>query len=63
MHQSPQKQVPVRRDRHAVYDLLESDALAERRMFRAAQPKARKHAREDEGSYREYVREHRRERG
>jgi hypothetical protein len=62
MHQSPQKQVPLRRDRHAAYDLLETDAMAERRMFRAAQPKARKHARDDDGHEREDFREHRRER-
>jgi hypothetical protein len=62
MHQSPQKQVPVRRDRHVAYDLLETDAVAERRMFRAAQPKARKYARDDDVFDRDNRREHRRER-
>jgi hypothetical protein len=47
MHQSPLKQTTARRDRHVGQDWLELDAEAERRMFRAAQPRARKAAREE----------------
>jgi hypothetical protein len=45
MHQSPLKQPAGRRDKYGVYD--SADAEAERRMFRASQPKARRHSRED----------------
>jgi hypothetical protein len=42
MHQSPQKQWARRRDKPA--DLADTDAEAERRLFRATQPKARRFA-------------------
>jgi hypothetical protein len=46
MHQSPQKQLAGRRDKYGVYD--SADAEAERRMYRASQPKARRHSRDEE---------------
>ena len=46
MHQSPQKQLAGRRDKYGVYD--SADAEAERRMYRSAQPKARRHARDED---------------
>ena len=45
MHQSPQKQLPKRRDKYeAEFDQTEAD----RRLSRGAQPKARKSALRDE---------------
>jgi hypothetical protein len=47
MHQSPLKQFAGRRDKYGVVD--SGDAEAERRMFRASQPKARRHSRDEDG--------------
>jgi hypothetical protein len=44
MHQSPQKQWSRRRDKPANLDLTDTDAEAERRLFKATQPKARRFA-------------------
>jgi hypothetical protein len=44
MHQSPQKEWSRRRDKPADLDLTDTDAEAERRLLRAAQPKARRAA-------------------
>jgi hypothetical protein len=52
MHQSPQKQLPVRREKYAEFD----EAEADRRMYRGAQPKARKFALREE-SQREFRRD------
>ena len=46
MHQSPEKQAPRRRDRYGDQDV--ADAVAERRMPRGAQPKARKNSQRDD---------------
>ena len=46
MHQSPQKQLAGRRDKYGIYDT--TDAEAERRLHRGSQPKARRHARDEE---------------
>ena len=46
MHQSPQKLAPRRRDKYGEYDT--TDAQAERRMFRGAQPRARRFAQRDD---------------
>jgi hypothetical protein len=40
MHQSPLKQLPARREKYAEFD--ETEAEADRRLYRGAQPKARK---------------------
>jgi hypothetical protein len=45
MHQSPQKQLPRRRDK---YDAEFDQAEADRRLYRGAQPKARKFPLRDE---------------
>jgi hypothetical protein len=44
MHQSPQKQLPRQRDKYAEFE----EAPADRRMYRGAQPKARKFALREE---------------
>jgi hypothetical protein len=44
MHQSPEKKLAKRRDKYADLDLTDS---ADRRLYRASQPKARKFAREE----------------
>jgi hypothetical protein len=44
MHQSPQKLLPARREKYAEFD----EAEADRRMYRGAQPKARKSSMRDE---------------
>ncbi|WP_298923977.1 hypothetical protein [uncultured Ramlibacter sp.] len=51
MHQSPEKHPVSRRDKYAGLDA--SDAEAERRSYRASQPKARKFLRRDEEAPRE----------
>jgi hypothetical protein len=52
MHQSPQKQLPARREKYVEFDEGEAD----RRMYRGAQPKARKFSVREE-SQRELRRE------
>jgi hypothetical protein len=52
MHQSPQKQIPTRRDKFADFD----EAQADHRPYRGAHPKARKFSLRDE-SRRELRRE------
>ncbi len=47
MHQSPQKELPGRREKYAEFD--PSDAQAERRLFRCSQPKARKFSLREDG--------------
>jgi hypothetical protein len=44
MHQSPQKLLPARREKYAEFD----EAEADRRLYRGAQPKARKFSFRDE---------------
>jgi hypothetical protein len=46
MHQSPEKKLAKRRDKYVELDL--SDSEAERRLYRASQPKARRFAARDE---------------
>jgi len=46
MHQSPEKKLAKRRDKYADFDL--SDGEADRRLYRASQPKARRYALRDE---------------
>lgn len=50
MHQSPQKKLAKRRDKYTDFDLagLDADSRAERRLYRATQPKARRFALRDE---------------
>ena len=47
MHQSPQKKLAKRRDKYTDFDLSE-DTDADRRLYRASQPKARRFAFRDE---------------
>jgi hypothetical protein len=47
MHQSPQKQLPRRRDKYEA-EFNEAEAEADRRHYRGAQPKARKFPLRDE---------------
>lgn len=42
MHQSPQKLPATRREKYADFDNGDADTEAERRTYRASQPKARK---------------------
>ncbi|WP_143762928.1 hypothetical protein [Ramlibacter tataouinensis] len=51
MHQSPQKELPGRREKYAEFD--PGDAQAERRLYRGMQPKARKFSLRDEPPQRE----------
>jgi hypothetical protein len=46
MHQSPEKKLGKRRDKYVDFDLIDSDA--DRRLYRASQPKARRFALRDE---------------
>jgi hypothetical protein len=46
MHQSPEKKLAKRRDKYVEFDL--GDAEADRRLYRASQPKARRYALRDE---------------
>lgn len=48
MHQSPQKKLANRRDKYADFDLTDTDAGAQRQLYRAAQPKARRFALREE---------------
>jgi hypothetical protein len=48
MHQSPQKQIGIRRDRNTVYSAFELADDDDRRVYRAEPPKARKSERQDE---------------
>jgi hypothetical protein len=46
MHQSPEKKLAKRRDKYVVFEW--SDSEADRRLYRASQPKARRYALRDE---------------
>jgi hypothetical protein len=46
MHQSPEKKLAKRREKYLEFDL--ADAEAERRLYRATRPKARRYALRDE---------------
>jgi hypothetical protein len=46
MHQSPEKKLANRRDKYVEFDM--SDSEAERRLYRASKPKARRYALRDE---------------
>ena len=46
MHQSPQKKLAKRRDKYVDFELTGTDA--DRRLYRASQPKARRFALRDE---------------
>lgn len=46
MHQSPEKKLAKRRDKYVDFDLSDSDA--DRRLYRASQPKARRFSLRDE---------------
>jgi hypothetical protein len=46
MHQSPEKKLAKRRDKYV--EFAWSDAEADRRLYRASQPKARRYALRDE---------------
>jgi hypothetical protein len=46
MHQSPEKKLAKRRDKYVEFHL--GDSEADRRLYRASQPKARRYALRDE---------------
>jgi hypothetical protein len=46
MHQSPEKKLAKRHDKYVEFDLIDSEA--DRRLYRASQPRARRYALRDE---------------
>ena len=46
MHQSPEKKLANRRDKYVEFDM--SDSEADRRLYRASKPKARRYTLRDE---------------